>query len=126
MHFYLEKDWHRRLLGLHRFMILPNLKKYVFDFLLNLENGLFVIVYDYYFQDACNMVAKAGCGGGMPPVTSIFCNSGNADGVLVPHQPDQSVYEPWDMSDREKYLSTKCIRLIQGTYNANFHGIFQY
>ncbi|XP_077284467.1 kinesin family member unc-104 [Arctopsyche grandis] len=65
-------------------------------------------------KDACNMVAKAGCGGGLPPVTSMFCSSGNADGAPAPHQPDQSVYEPWEMTDRERYLATKCVRLVQG------------
>lgn len=71
------------------------------------------------------MVAKAGCGGGLPPVSSIFCNSGNGDGAPVPHQPDQSVYEPWDMTDRERHITTKCIRLIQGNGNEYFCFIYQ-
>lgn len=28
---------------------------------------------------------------------------------------DDSLYEPWDMSTREKELATKYIKLIQGT-----------
>lgn len=27
---------------------------------------------------------------------------------------DPSVYEPWQMNERERYLTTKCIKLIQG------------
>lgn len=27
---------------------------------------------------------------------------------------DPSVYEPWQMNERERYLATKCIKLIQG------------
>lgn len=29
---------------------------------------------------------------------------------------DESVYEPWEMSPREKELATKYIKLIQGNY----------
>jgi kinesin family member 1 len=65
-------------------------------------------------KDACNMVAKAGCGG-IPSVNSMFCNTNTADGAPMPHQPDPSVYEPWEMTDRERHLTTKCVKLIQGT-----------
>lgn len=27
---------------------------------------------------------------------------------------DPSVYEPWQMNERERFLATKCIKLIQG------------
>lgn len=59
------------------------------------------------------MVAKTGCVGNVQPVSSIFCGS-SIDGAPAPHHPDPSVYEPWEMTEREKYLTTKCIRLIQG------------
>lgn len=27
---------------------------------------------------------------------------------------DESVYEPWEMTERENYLAKKCVKLIQG------------
>lgn len=41
----------------------------------------------------------------------------NAEGHASPvklKSPDESVYEPWEMTDREVDLTTKCIKLIQG------------
>lgn len=41
----------------------------------------------------------------------------NAEGHASPvklKSPDESVYEPWEMSDRERELTMKCVKLIQG------------
>ena len=57
-------------------------------------------------KEACNIVAKATADGrkvvnGMRPII----------------QPKDDVYEPWDMTDRERELTTKCVKLIQGHIN---------
>ena len=42
-------------------------------------------------------------------------NSSSASGYPCPRTdvPD-SVYEPWEMTERERELCTKCVNLIQG------------
>lgn len=51
-------------------------------------------------KEVCNMVAKANAEGHASPVKL--------------KSPDESVYEPWEMSDRERELTMKCVKLIQG------------
>jgi kinesin family member 1 len=50
------------------------------------------------------MVAKATNEGRMSPVPP----------VPLAWSPSKDVYEPWQMSEREKDLTQKCVRLIQG------------
>jgi len=38
---------------------------------------------------------------------------------------DPRVYEPWQMNERERYLTTKCIKLIQGRIPSKVHSVFQ-
>ncbi|XP_059477095.1 kinesin-like protein unc-104 isoform X5 [Neocloeon triangulifer] len=55
-------------------------------------------------KEVCNMVAKATNEGRMspgPPVTMV-------------RSPSKDVYEPWQMTDKERELTQKCVRLIQG------------
>lgn len=59
------------------------------------------------------MVAKAGCGGGG---VAVFCGGETAP---APNHPDPALYEPWEMTERERYLTTKCLRLIQGDFNTS-------
>jgi len=53
----------------------------------------------------CNIIAKA---------------SSSTKDIMRPPSPvvlrniDPSVYEPWQMNERERFLATKCIKLIQG------------
>ncbi|XP_039275472.1 LOW QUALITY PROTEIN: kinesin-like protein unc-104 [Nilaparvata lugens] len=61
-------------------------------------------------KEVCNMVAKASTGGGSPIKRA-------APAAITPtptSPPSNDVYEPWQMSDRERQLTTKCIKLIQG------------
>lgn len=51
-------------------------------------------------KEVCNMVAKANAEGHASPVKL--------------KSPDESVYEPWEMTDKERELTTKCVKLIQG------------
>ncbi|XP_049853671.1 kinesin-like protein unc-104 isoform X6 [Schistocerca gregaria] len=51
-------------------------------------------------KEVCNMVAKA-------------TNEGRASPVIL-QPPSKDVYEPWEMTEHERELATKCIRLIQG------------
>uniref|UniRef100_A0A1B6CXY8 PH domain-containing protein n=1 Tax=Clastoptera arizonana TaxID=38151 RepID=A0A1B6CXY8_9HEMI len=55
-------------------------------------------------KEVCNMVAKAEGRGSPVKVRSI-----GSTGSL-----NKDVYAPWDMTDRERELTTKCIKLIQG------------
>ncbi|XP_050522644.1 kinesin-like protein unc-104 isoform X6 [Daktulosphaira vitifoliae] len=56
-------------------------------------------------KEVCNIMAKA---------------SSSIKDIMRPPSPvairniDPSVYEPWEMTERERYLATKCIKLIQG------------
>uniref|UniRef100_T1IJB9 OTU domain-containing protein 3 n=1 Tax=Strigamia maritima TaxID=126957 RepID=T1IJB9_STRMM len=53
-------------------------------------------------KEASNLVAKASA-------------EGKRSSVLLSRDDiDPSVYEPWQMSDRERELTLKCVRLIQG------------
>ncbi|XP_014468836.1 PREDICTED: kinesin-like protein unc-104 isoform X4 [Dinoponera quadriceps] len=52
-------------------------------------------------QDVCNMVAKA-------------TNEPHASPVKLKRSTSKDVYEPWEMTERERELATKCIKLIQG------------
>lgn len=52
-------------------------------------------------QDVCNMVAKA-------------TNEPHASPVKLKHSSGKDVYEPWEMTERERELATKYIKLIQG------------
>ncbi|CAB3378477.1 Hypothetical predicted protein [Cloeon dipterum] len=55
-------------------------------------------------KEVCNMVAKATNEGRMSPVPP----------VPVVRSPSKDVYEPWQMTERERELTQKCVRLIQG------------
>ncbi|KAL4121473.1 hypothetical protein QTP88_013982 [Uroleucon formosanum] len=56
-------------------------------------------------KEVCNIIAKA---------------SSSTKDIMRPPSPvvlrniDPSVYEPWQMTERERFLATKCIKLIQG------------
>lgn len=52
-------------------------------------------------KDVCNMVAKA-------------TNEPHASPVKLKHSSGKDVYEPWEMTERERELATKYIKLIQG------------
>jgi len=52
-------------------------------------------------QDVCNMVAKA-------------TNEPHASPVKLKHSTSKDVYEPWEMTERERELAIKYIKLIQG------------
>ncbi|XP_066994575.1 kinesin-like protein unc-104 [Anabrus simplex] len=51
-------------------------------------------------KEVCNMVAKA-------------TNEGRASPVVL-KSPSKDVYEPWEMTEKEQEIATKCIKLIQG------------
>lgn len=56
-------------------------------------------------KEVCNMVAKASA-------------EGRWNSIIKPIIPDKDdIYEPWDMTERERELATKCIKLIQGHIN---------
>lgn len=61
-------------------------------------------------KDACNLVAKASSEGGLPTAPLVLSPTSptTTNRLIV----DESVYEPWDMNEKEKELSTKCIALI--------------
>ncbi|XP_066589122.1 kinesin-like protein unc-104 isoform X3 [Prorops nasuta] len=52
-------------------------------------------------KEVCNMVAKA-------------TNEPHASPVKLKHSVSKDIYEPWEMTEREKELTTKYIKLIQG------------
>ncbi|KAK2579257.1 hypothetical protein KPH14_008221 [Odynerus spinipes] len=52
-------------------------------------------------KEVCNMVAKA-------------TNESHASPVKLKRSTSKDVYEPWEMTDRERELATKYIKLIQG------------
>ncbi|KAL6447862.1 hypothetical protein ACFW04_000152 [Cataglyphis niger] len=52
-------------------------------------------------KDVCNMVAKA-------------TNEPHASPVKLKRSTSKDVYEPWEMTERERELATKYIKLIQG------------
>ncbi|XP_061937794.1 kinesin-like protein unc-104 isoform X20 [Apis cerana] len=52
-------------------------------------------------KDVCNMMAKA-------------TNETHASPVKLKRSTSKDIYEPWEMSEREKELALKCIKLIQG------------
>ncbi|CAL1684830.1 unnamed protein product [Lasius platythorax] len=52
-------------------------------------------------KDVCNMVAKA-------------TNEPHASPVKLKRSTSKDVYEPWEMTERERELTTKYIKLIQG------------
>ncbi|XP_026675523.1 kinesin-like protein unc-104 isoform X14 [Ceratina calcarata] len=52
-------------------------------------------------KEVCNMMAKA-------------TNEPHASPVKLKRSTSKDVYEPWEMTDREKELATKYIKLIQG------------
>ncbi|XP_044591194.1 kinesin-like protein unc-104 isoform X3 [Cotesia glomerata] len=52
-------------------------------------------------QEVCNMVAKA-------------TNEPHASPVKLKKSMSKDVYEPWEMTEREKEIATKYIKLIQG------------
>ncbi|XP_022255004.1 kinesin-like protein unc-104 isoform X4 [Limulus polyphemus] len=61
-------------------------------------------------KEACNLVAKACVEGSRPPVNQPqTLLSPSSQGRTI----DESVYEPWEMNEREKELTTKCVHLIQ-------------
>ncbi|XP_014600357.1 PREDICTED: kinesin-like protein unc-104 isoform X2 [Polistes canadensis] len=52
-------------------------------------------------KEVCNMVAKA-------------TNESHASPIKLKRSTSKDVYEPWEMTDRERELATKYIKLIQG------------
>lgn len=56
--------------------------------------------------------------------------SSSAKDIMRPPSPvvlrnvDPSVYEPWQMNERERYLATKCIKLIQGRIPSKVYFVF--
>ncbi|XP_046427428.1 kinesin-like protein unc-104 isoform X4 [Neodiprion virginianus] len=52
-------------------------------------------------KEVCNMVAKA-------------TNEPHASPIKLKKSASKDVYEPWEMTDRERELATKCVKLIQG------------
>lgn len=52
-------------------------------------------------QDVCNMVAKA-------------TNEPHASPVKLKRSTSKDVYEPWEMTEKERELATRYIKLIQG------------
>lgn len=64
-----------------------------------------VRILRFRFQEVCNMVAKAAIdrrGGGILTLRTAA------------NPVDPRVYEPWEMTPRERELTSKCIKLIQG------------
>ncbi|XP_065219254.1 kinesin-like protein unc-104 isoform X1 [Planococcus citri] len=55
-------------------------------------------------KEVCNMVAKAAIDG----------RSGILTLRTAANPVDPKVYEPWEMTERERDLTTKCVKLIQG------------
>ncbi|RZF34007.1 hypothetical protein LSTR_LSTR012352 [Laodelphax striatellus] len=67
-------------------------------------------------KEVCNMVAKAsatveGARGGGSPI-KLRSSGGGVTPPATP--PSNDVYEPWQMTERERELTTKCVKLIQG------------
>lgn len=58
-------------------------------------------------KEACNMVAKA----------SFEGRKGAGVGKVTAGANREDVYEPWDMTDRERELCSTCVRLILGRIN---------
>ncbi|XP_035212059.1 kinesin-like protein unc-104 isoform X4 [Stegodyphus dumicola] len=61
-------------------------------------------------KDACNLVAKASSEGTFPPGQLVLSPTSptTANRLIV----DESVYAPWEMTERERELASKCIALI--------------
>ncbi|XP_067134761.1 kinesin-like protein unc-104 isoform X2 [Centruroides vittatus] len=59
-------------------------------------------------KEACNLVAKASGEGGRPIISAPLLPSPTSNRII-----DESVYEPWEMTEKERELITKCITLIQ-------------
>lgn len=53
----------------------------------------------------CNIIAKA---------SSFTKDIMRPPSPVVLRNIDPSMYEPWQMNERERYLAIKCIKLIQG------------
>lgn len=64
-------------------------------------------------QEVSNMAAKAAIDG----------RSGILTLRTAANPVDPKVYEPWEMTDRERELTTKCIKLIEGRISSkvSFH-----
>ena len=71
------------------------LKKYLSLMMMNKRLNLI-----FYFQEACNLVAKAS-------------GEGRASPLVRPPSCGKDPYEPWDMNPREREISTKYLRMIQ-------------
>ncbi|XP_025602688.2 kinesin-like protein unc-104 isoform X7 [Athalia rosae] len=52
-------------------------------------------------KEVCNMVAKA-------------TSEPHASPIKLKKSTSKDIYEPWEMTDRERELATKCVKLIQG------------
>ena len=52
------------------------------------------------------------------------CTEGRASPVKL-KSPSRDVYEPWDMTEHERQLALKCLKLIQGRIpsKVNFCGV---
>ncbi|KAF4530219.1 hypothetical protein B566_EDAN017956 [Ephemera danica] len=64
--------------------------------------------------EVCNMVAKANTEGRASPVM-------NPISVIRTPEPKKDVYEPWDMTQHERDLSQKCVKLILGRQNKELY-----
>ncbi|XP_046405609.1 kinesin-like protein unc-104 isoform X2 [Ischnura elegans] len=67
-------------------------------------------------KEVCNMVAKATNEGRASPTALVAAaqNVGSVVNPVVAPIKDKDVYEPWEMTERERQLAVKCIKLILG------------
>ncbi|KAG8189809.1 hypothetical protein JTE90_026115 [Oedothorax gibbosus] len=61
-------------------------------------------------KDACNLVAKASIDGNFPAAALVLSPTSptTANRMTV----DESVYAPWEMTEKERELTSKCVNLI--------------
>ncbi|KAG8229752.1 hypothetical protein J437_LFUL007050, partial [Ladona fulva] len=68
-------------------------------------------------KEVCNMVAKATNEGRASPTALVAAAQNVGSGInsspIAPTK-DKDVYEPWEMTERERQLAVKCIKLILG------------
>ncbi|XP_071566031.1 kinesin-like protein unc-104 isoform X9 [Temnothorax nylanderi] len=85
----------REKLGIDK---VPFCNKPLHDFTKSEKNCITILIW---YQDVCNMVAKA-------------TNEPHASPVKLKRSTSKDVYEPWEMTEKERELATKYIKLIQG------------
>ncbi|GIY22170.1 hypothetical protein CDAR_562212 [Caerostris darwini] len=61
-------------------------------------------------KDACNLVAKASSDGNFPTAALVLSPTSptTSNRLII----DESVYAPWEMTEKERELTTKCVSLI--------------